>query len=513
MQDRLEACRSHRECFWSASIPLPTRLVDLGLNDDQLCLHETRGETGDYIALSYCWGESSILLKTTRANLDAFRNHIPWSEIPKTLQDAISTVRRLGLRLIWIDCLCILQDSQADWEFEASRMGQYYHNALLTLAASAAVNASSGLFNVRRKISPIEQFQFCGSDGVYHSYVAQTRDTKLQPTLIDDLGVLSDRGWTFQEHALSQRIVHFTESELIWECRTEMVSEDGHPIRDNCHSMIQEFQEKVHEDPVSSWRFLIRAYSSRRLTYTKDKLPAIAGLADRFQQQTGYQYLAGVWKETLPIDLIWSSWGWEEADRPPRILEGPSWSWTSIDGGIAFIMETITPGVPVNVHAKVNDVHCNVLGRNPLGEVTKGTLNVTGPLFKVTIQYNRELNEFGVPTFRLSCDGHRNLIFFPDSSLMQTSFKDPAGERTTTVCRTSAVPEPFQADVWCLWIIATHEELSELQMNFGTEPLKLHGLVLARSDLGPDLYSRVGVVGTSDTELRDNAVETRVFLI
>jgi hypothetical protein len=492
---------------------LPARVIDLGLNNGKLSLYESNNEMGGYAALSYCWGESSVLLKTTRSNLDAFRHHIPWSKLPRTLQDAITIVRKIGLRFIWIDCICIIQDDRADWEVEAAKMGQYYQSAFLTIAASASSSAFSGIFTNRPKISPPKEVRFRGTDGVYYPIIAQTRDMILHPTSIHGFGPLSDRGWTLQEHALSTRMIHFTESEIIWECCTEMISEDGHPIRDNCHGLIQEFQEAAKKDPEGYWRLLIRAYSDRHLTLSEDKLPAIAGIAVHFQRQTGYQYVAGLWKDTLPIDLVWSSWGWVEADKPPKIFQSPSWSWASIDGGIAFAMETIPPDIPIDIHSAINNAQCVVLGRNPFGQVTKGTIDITGPLLEMTIRYNGEVDKFGTPQFRLLHGAYSESTFFPDTSLEQVEIRDKSGFTNWTVNRTSAIPTPFQATVWCLWIFTAHQEPSDVQKAFELEPIKLHGIVLARSDFSPEVYTRVGSVGTREAVLLGMASKTTLTII
>ncbi|KAF2140095.1 uncharacterized protein K452DRAFT_289491 [Aplosporella prunicola CBS 121167] len=38
---------------------------------------------------------------------------IPWNQLPKTYQDAVTVVRELNVRYILIDSLCILQDGLA----------------------------------------------------------------------------------------------------------------------------------------------------------------------------------------------------------------------------------------------------------------------------------------------------------------------------------------------------------------------------------------------------------------
>lgn len=207
---------SHNDCKVLQGTDFPSRLVEVDPDDDHIRLVETKGGKGEYAALSYCWGQNSIQLKATGPTLDKMKSHIPQEQLPKTIQDAMKLTRMLGLKYVWIDCLCILQDSDPDWETEAAKMGQYYQYAKLTIAASAAVSASCGLFNRRSKVSKPKQIHFRDSDGSMYPLVAQGRSIKLWTDTIDDLGPLSERGWTFQEHALSGRIIHLTEGEMIW---------------------------------------------------------------------------------------------------------------------------------------------------------------------------------------------------------------------------------------------------------------------------------------------------------
>ena len=504
----------HKDCKILKVTNLPSRLVEVGRDDEHISLRETKGRRGEYAALSYCWGENSVQLKATGPTLDQMKNNIPQEQLPKTIQDAIKLTRMLGLKYIWIDCLCILQDSDPDWESEAAKMGQYYQRANLTIAASAAVSASCGLFGRRPKVSKPEQIQFRDSDGSLYPLIAQRRNIQLWTDTIDDLGLLSERGWTFQEHALSGRIIHFAEGEMIWECPTEMTSEDGHPIRNNCHSMIKEFQKQRLENPENYWRFLVRAYSGRRLSYPKDKLPAIAGMADNYHEITNQQYLAGLWRENLPVDLVWSSWGWEEADKPPKILPGPSWSWASIGGGVAFIAEPIGYDFPMEVHARVHHVHCSVLGNNPFGQVERGTLDITGPVLEMNIHYDGEKDEDGFPRFHLDYDGLTELKFFPDTSLTGHNITDRDSGAKVTVHRSSMPPEPFQAGVLCLWVLTMDETPpSEMQLSFGVKPFHIHGIIVANTVLATDEYCRIGMVSTLDARATELATKRRLTII
>lgn len=140
--------------------PLPTRLLDVsavtagGTSQDPFLYIPDANERSEYVAPSYCWGEQGsedFVLK--QSTLKRKMETIPLSSLPQTLRDAITITKWLGFCYLWIDALCILQDSKEDWEKEAAVMGKVYFNAVVTIAASAASDSSQGF------LLPREQFE------------------------------------------------------------------------------------------------------------------------------------------------------------------------------------------------------------------------------------------------------------------------------------------------------------------------------------------------------------------
>ena len=155
-QSWIEGCRNeHVACTqrrddWFA----PTRLIDIGTATKDVPITprlilgldcEVDGTTLQYLALSHCWGTASggRIPKTTNENLAERMVGVRWDELSKTFQDSLVITRCLGLRYIWIDSLCIIQDSEEDFEVQCARMGQVYLNAACTIAVRVA--PSSGM--------------------------------------------------------------------------------------------------------------------------------------------------------------------------------------------------------------------------------------------------------------------------------------------------------------------------------------------------------------------------------
>ncbi|KAF8909055.1 heterokaryon incompatibility protein-domain-containing protein [Gymnopilus junonius] len=131
--------------------PLPSRVIDVGTSPGEAKLIETHGTMkGYYTSLSYSWGIPPHSYKLTRSNLSTYKSAIKFSdEIPRTIVDAIDLTRLLGIRYIWVDALCIMQDSDTDWGNESAKMLNYYGNAYLTISAAASDSSYKGIFNKR----------------------------------------------------------------------------------------------------------------------------------------------------------------------------------------------------------------------------------------------------------------------------------------------------------------------------------------------------------------------------
>jgi hypothetical protein len=116
IRDWLSTCKSqHAECIrYEESVPtLPTCVIDVGTEGSNLFLrlHHTQGEKVPYITLSHYWGISQHFV-TTKRNLEHLQEEFRWDLLPATFQDAVLIIRKLGIKFLWIDSLCIIQDER-----------------------------------------------------------------------------------------------------------------------------------------------------------------------------------------------------------------------------------------------------------------------------------------------------------------------------------------------------------------------------------------------------------------
>jgi hypothetical protein len=212
--------------------------------------------------------------------------------------------------------------------------------------------------------------------------------------LLDD--PLSQRGWTLQERALSPRTLHLCQNQMIFECRRGMVGEDGSRLPGGPFPLDEVIAKQLlpqseyglggdhtetlvahvvyqggrrYEVPIEGfpppgslfgrwdggWLAVVQNFSARKLKESKDKLPALSGLAKAINDWTGEEYLAGLWRDHIFEDLNWKVMEREEftimrlgcfgydygaqhriPERPPE-YRAPSWSWASLDAVVEFV--------------------------------------------------------------------------------------------------------------------------------------------------------------------------------
>ncbi|KAL7943842.1 heterokaryon incompatibility domain-containing protein [Trichoderma barbatum] len=333
----VDACkRNHPSCWETLSgrvidetqIPeLPSRVLHVTGNNVRLL--PSAGRRGRYAALSHCWGSSGRQpLKTTQANLHDHLQDIPWASIPKTFQDAITVARNIGLAYVWIDSLCIVQDDHQDWLKESKRMGSIYEQAELTIAASHTPGCWEGFFFPRRPSPPSVEIPSFFSRGTGASTASEVqvfatvrRDTAANT--FPEFGALNNRAWATQEWLLSRRIVFFTKGTIIWSCKAITQRETG----ERCYSVSRN----------TRWKNVIEQYSDRQLTFATDKLIALEGLRMELGKKIACEYAFGVWKESLPNQLLWQVTQRIEGAAISDPLKLPSWTWAHVPCGVRFL--------------------------------------------------------------------------------------------------------------------------------------------------------------------------------
>ena len=452
-----DCVRGHKKCRMSKQNYLPTRLLDLqafqGSEDVRLVslnLKLEHSET-EYITLSHCWGfHSEHPITTRKDSLEQRMRRITFDDLSRTFQDAVRITRNLDQRYLWIDSLCIIQDDKEDWVREAAAMAKVYSGSLCTLSALNSKNSNEGCrlgvsgrfshsryldldFSLRRvrifMEEPVGWHSEYGDDPYRHEGHGRNP--------------LRQRAWTLQERELSIRNIHFGPNLLLWECKEKKGSnqlpwhekklEDDFqpwPIRNSPSESLG------LDGPVSlreRWYELMEDYSSRSLTKEEDKLPALSGLASKFQEHfPAGQYLAGLWSNHLPAALLWKvihraplARSCNDKTYRPMSYVAPSWSWASIYGEITYESQRLehVGERPEESTADydfgdlaLNSIHIQPKNADPFGEISNAFLVLRARIVSVdsipeTIK--DEYNNKGSMAV-LKKDGISAGVFYPD---------------------------------------------------------------------------------------------------
>jgi hypothetical protein len=413
----IDECTADHAC--STHLPLkeredifPSRLVDLDAFGDRSAdvkLVSNDGTHKKYVTLSYCWGNSRTFTTTSRS-LRLRSTRINFSTLPKTFQDAVQITRRLQVRYLWIDALCIVQDDRLDWQRESAKMGAVYSMSFLTIAADSGVDCNSGCFNAASSSQELafENAPFClttltvdGNESHLFLWDPSRGTRRPTPPEIDG-SPLASRGWVCQERILSPRILHYTKSQLFWECRQVLLAEDGlrpWSMWNGQAETVPGLARNLYgttSDPIGLIRLLdiwynsvvAQSYSRRKLTREEDKLTAISGIARAFFRHFRCQYVSGLWLDDIIFGLSWRRRG--SAVRPSA-YRAPSFSWASLDATVEWPLRSSFHRSSLKVD------ECKIVheSRDSFGRISSCSIKTTGRVRPAVVVSRKRLSATG----------------------------------------------------------------------------------------------------------------------
>jgi hypothetical protein len=265
-------------------------------------------------------------------------------------------------------------------------MAQVYSGAYITLAATSAARGDKGFYQRRSYLHDDHN-----PSTVRIKRGGDWHEVYKRRSLNESMGSnnpLLQRAWVFQERLLSPRVVHFADDMLYWECLESNACEieDAIPISedrpaesgvDNPFDPAQRHGLR-HKSPSLSrsfnarqeWCEIVERYTQGSLKRSKDKLPALQGIAKRAQIERQCAYYAGLWEESMCLDLAWYLYKRNTVHIEYR---APSWSWASSEGPVCYDFR-----VGIQSEASVISVSTVPVGTDPMGEVIAGTLVIRG---------------------------------------------------------------------------------------------------------------------------------------
>ncbi|KAF9549267.1 HET-domain-containing protein [Agrocybe pediades] len=390
----IENCsQNHDTCPKAEDTILPTRLIDCSDPSSPRLFETHRKIKGRYTTLSYAWGGDQKE-KTTKAKLRSYVEEGLPKELPLTIADAITATHRLGLRWLWIDALCIIQDSDEDKLRELADMGHIYQDSYVTLSILSSYRADQGFLPDAADHPVLPFYTKDGKIGEMklHFYIERRTPGRLaRYETVRTHDPLRHRGWCFQETILSPRRIVFSPPGLLYACRgyeqdITRPEEGGQskpaeriPVTalfsDQKRGKASRGDEELHD----LWSHLINRYTACEISYSSDKLVAFSSVAEVYQNITNDEYLAGLWKHRFIDGLLWKCGAMR--DRPKE-YRAPTWSWASIDGGVEMHTPHMLEGPSTDYEASI--LSCSVTPANsshPLGQVKFAILKLQAKVY------------------------------------------------------------------------------------------------------------------------------------
>jgi hypothetical protein len=320
-------------------------------------------------------------------------------------------------------------------------MAQIYRDSHFTIAATRSADGTGGCFSRRNPHS--EELSDVLDNSLQHRptsiYVRNRLQFHRTSTYLqndrEDFP-LYFRAWAFQERLVASRVIEYASEELRWECRAGSKCECGSFDLESQHdqylrSMIPQTSIKSEyyksklgdtDDLRKSWASIVQIYSQLELSFARDCLPALSGIAQDIQRDRKEQYLAELWERDLPQALLWRM---EFAGTRPEEYRAPTWSWVSCEPFRTQLdVDLWDPKKYTWIsHGRVLEAECTLLGFDPTGQVQDGYLKMSGPVLEPAELFaNYASNEPGFTNPALSGAVYNipgiSGTFFPDSKVI-----------------------------------------------------------------------------------------------
>ena len=320
---------------------------------------------------------------------------IEFEDLPGTIRDAVLVCRAIGIRFLWVDMLCIIQDDPQDKLEQVKTMAEVYRSAALTIVPAFSLGSDEGFLSetFENVTLPFQCFRDNTSSGRQGSVyvIKKQRDAPNFP--------IETRGWTMQERLLSTRLLFFHPGRIDWVCQESHLfagSSSSYSVNMIDESVIRRSDRSFNRSNVNvkidvnlqfqRWYTLSGAFSRRTLSDPLDRLPALAGIAKELRREfRGIgDYVAGLWTTNLAQQLLWKLDLHAQPQWRLNKYIGPSWSWVSIES--SFMLPSCAMA-PADIRLEILDYEIqHVISSDRYGSLSAASLEVRGRL--KTAQWN-----------------------------------------------------------------------------------------------------------------------------
>ncbi|KAF0315687.1 tol protein-like protein [Colletotrichum asianum] len=313
----------------------------------------------NYLTLSYVWGKTPQKEMLFEANRNKLRkDNSLKGRLSRTIEDACTFTKGMGTQYLWVDALCIVQDSDADKAVQIGKMADIYANALLNIIAASGKDSHAGLPGISTDRNRVQKEitirTSTSEEGI--SLLSTLSHTSSRFSNFTSDTTWFSRGWTLQERAVSRRSITFLDEQITWAC---------------CESHWSE-ETNSEASAIVSWFNLSGSVLSQ------------FGIQRPAKEISGEQFLWGLPTSRFELGLCWEP-NLEGVRRrsalttlPTTSLKKkvpfPSWSWIGWKGPIGLTIEDR------HVEAGLDPViSCYILRREPLRLVQVRLLFLDNP--------------------------------------------------------------------------------------------------------------------------------------
>lgn len=295
-----------------------------------------------YLALSYVWGQGKVLTLSRENRIALGREgglESAMDLLPLTIRDAILLAKELHIPYVWVDSLCIIQNDEEDQRRQIGAMNHIYRSAVLTAVAAWGQDAQAGLpgvrVNSRLARQAVEEVQGL----ILANLLPGWRESV-------DLTPWNQRGWTYQEKLLANRIMIFTAEQVYFSCkhgcnfREESGNDDlskadftSIPSSQRTYSLDLRYQVNF-----KTYAMVVNEYSRRSLSYSTDGLNAISAILSTLEKPFRGAFLYGLPETAIDAALLWkpAARSHRRCDPVTRKSLFPSWSWVGWENEVEY---------------------------------------------------------------------------------------------------------------------------------------------------------------------------------
>ncbi|KAF1987041.1 HET-domain-containing protein [Aulographum hederae CBS 113979] len=286
-----------------------------------------------YIALSYVWGGVTTF-QTTKENYSDLQEDgaliATFRQLPAVIKDAISLVKALGERFLWVDSLCVVQNDPTIKHDQIRQMDRVYNRAILTIISLNGNNAQCRLPGIAPGTRPLRDWYKSSQNG---------QTLRFQGGALDDLlggTPYETRSWTYQERLLSRRCLFLSSHRMYFSCG-EAIYNDFDDSKDSLENSVSGFRRMAivgfttWEEYYKVYAELINEYVGRDLSFPSDTLNAFQGIMNIFSKASGTRFLSGLPSAFIDVGLLWLPFSaiCHLRNRiPASDLQFPSWCWS-----------------------------------------------------------------------------------------------------------------------------------------------------------------------------------------